>query len=80
VQYFVDYTERLRAGIAVESATVTATVNDVTIDTIVITEGRKLSFFMAGGSLNEMFTLNIVATWSDTELFNDTMLFKIVAP
>jgi hypothetical protein len=79
-QYFVEYRDALREGDWLITATVTTPAADVTISGVAILEGRKVTFFVAGGALNEDFTVTVVATSSTTEVNNDTINFHVIAP
>lgn len=87
IRYTIDYTRWLEDGVSLSGATVvmdpafTATVKDITISSVaVLSEHNKVSFVMAGGSVNEAFTLDVQITDSRGEIKNDTVQFQIVAP
>jgi hypothetical protein len=87
IRYIVNYTDWLEDGVSLTAGTVvldplfTATVRDITISGVtVLTEHNKVAFVMAGGSVNENFTLDVQITDSRNEVKNDTLLFQVVAP
>jgi hypothetical protein len=85
IRYEVKYSDWLDEGVTLTNATVvldpafTATVKDVTISGVVHT-ATHVYFLLAGGSLNETFTLDVQATDSRLEIKNDTLGFQVVAP
>lgn len=85
-RYEIDYSDWLAEGETLTAATVvmdpafTATVTDVTISGVAMLPSHKVVFILAGGSLNENFTLDVQATTSRTEQKNDTLQFSVVAP
>jgi len=86
-RYIIDYSRWLEEGVSLATATVvmdpafTTTVTDITISLVtVLAEHNRVSFVMAGGSVNETFTLDVQVTDSRGETKNDTLHFVIVAP
>jgi len=84
--YTADYDAWLDDGVSLAAgATVvldpafTATVTDVTISSIVV-HPRHITFMLAGGSVNEVFTLDVQVTDSRGEIKNDTCGFRVIAP
>lgn len=86
IRYEIDYENWLDDGVTLTAATVvldpafTATVKDITITGVVTQLGNKVVFVMAGGSVNENFTLDVQVTDSRNEVKKDTLGFNIVAP
>jgi hypothetical protein len=93
VQWQVDYGERpcwdtyvipskvpLREGDSITTATVTSDKPDVTVGTVTVFEGHKVTFLLSNGSLNELFTLTVVINTTNSEKFEDTVQFSVVAP
>lgn len=86
IRYEVDYSNWLADGVSLTSATVvltpafTATVKDITITGVQALVSHMVVFTMAGGSLNETFTLDVQVVDNRGETKNDTVGFNIVAP
>ena len=87
IRYVVDYSdwlndgETLKAPCTVVLAPASAVlVTDITITGVVFTASQEIVFLMSGGSANETFTLNVVATNSRNETKNDTLAFSVTAP
>lgn len=84
-RYGVDYCEWLEVGRTLDqSAGFTATVNapapaDITLSGVSVTATR-LYFFVAGGSLNEAFTVETKVTDTLGEVVVDTIQFTVVQP
>lgn len=85
-RYKIDYSNWLDDGVTLSNtATVvldpafTATVTDVVISGIIV-HPDHLYFTLAGGAVNEAFTLDVQVTDSRTGIKNDTVGFQIVAP
>lgn len=86
-RYEIDYDNWLDTGETISptgntvvlSAAFTATVTDVTITGIQVT-ASKIYFMLGGGSLNEVFTLDVHAETTRGEEKNDTLGFTVVAP
>lgn len=85
IWYGVDYSEWLEQGVTLASGTValnsefTATVTDVTISSVSVTASNHLVFKMTGGSVDEVFTLDVQGTTSRGEIKNDTLEFFVIA-
>lgn len=83
-RYIVDYTRWLDDGVSLSAFTVALAAGspaDVTISgAILLTEHNRVAFLVAGGSVNENFTVAIQITDSRNEIKNDTLLFSVVAP
>lgn len=86
IRYFVDYSNWLETGETLSPAgntvtmdPLTATVTDITISGLQVTP-TELIFFVAGGTLNEEFTLDVHAETSRGEKKNDTLAFTVTAP
>lgn len=87
IMYEVDYSNWLLDGQSLLSGTVvldpafTATVKDITISAVAVTPSAKLLFKVAGGTVDETFTLDVqVVTQHPTETKNDQVSFRVVAP
>lgn len=85
IRYITDYTRWLEDGVSLVSAVVTIDPttprSDITISGVtLLTEHNRVAFVLAGGSLNEIFTLDIQAVDTRGEIKNDTMQFTVVAP
>jgi hypothetical protein len=86
IRYVIDYSTWLEEGESLSACTValdpafTATVTDITIGTPTVAPSNHVYFTLAGGTVNELFTLNAQATNNRGEIKNDTMKFVIVAP
>ncbi len=82
--YSVDYSDWLDDGVTLASATVVkdpaTPVTDVTISAVSHTQSNRVLFTVAGGSLNETFTVDVQITDSRGEIKNDTADFFVVAP
>lgn len=79
-QYFVSYDEVMRRGDWITIAAVTSSTPDAVITGKAIIEPHKIMFFVGGGVLNEDFTVSLIVTDNNSEIFNDTMAFHVVAP
>jgi len=86
IRYVVEYDNWLLPGESLVSGTVvlapefTATVTDVTIGTPVVNPSNELVFMMSGGSVDEIFTLDVQIVNSRGEIKNDTIEFFVTAP
>jgi hypothetical protein len=83
-RYVIDYTDWLDEGESVATCTVVLnpafTIPDITIGAASVLSSKKVLFTLSGGSLNEIFTLDVEITNSRSEVKNDTLGFRIVAP
>src|ERR1035437_9552141 len=83
-RFRLDYSEWLEDGSTLTSGTVTLlgvpTIVDVVISGAAVDAQGHLVFFVAGGSVNEVFTIAVQATDSRGEITNDTISFSCVAP
>jgi hypothetical protein len=52
---------------------------DIVIGPVTVGSNTRLIFTIAGGSANEVFTLDVQAVNSRSEIKNDTITFRIVA-
>ncbi len=77
-QYIVDYSQWLDPGVTVASGTATATSLTASVDTVTHTT-TTLAFFVNGGAINEIFTVALQITDSNSEIKNDTIEFNVVA-
>lgn len=86
IRYVIEYDqwlqegESLKAPCTVAVAAQTPPITDVTITGITTTPSNEIVFLMGGGSANEVFTLNVLATNSRNEVKNDTIEFSINTP
>lgn len=78
--YFVDYWRALREGDWLTACQITSSSTHTTISNILILEGHVIQFTLAGGVLNETFTVTVQATDNNSEISNDTINFNVVAP
>lgn len=86
-RYVIEYADWLLDGESLASGTVvldpdfTATVTDVTISAVAVNNSADaLIFFLEGGSVEEIFTLDVQVTNSRGEIKNDTIEFFVVDP
>lgn len=86
-RYVLEYEDWLLPGETLVSGTVvldprfTATVTDTVISAVsVLPSKADLVFFLAGGSVDETFTLDVQITNSRGEIKNDTIDFFVVSP
>ena len=78
-KYIVDYSQWLDTGITLTAGTATTTSLTATVDTVSHTN-TTLIFFANGGALNEIFTVVLQVTDSNSEVKNDTVEFFVIAP
>jgi hypothetical protein len=78
-KYIVDYSQWLDTGITLTAGTATTTSLTASVDTVSHTD-TTLIFFVHGGALNEIFTVVIQVTDTNSEVKNDTVEFFVVAP
>lgn len=77
----VDYRLFLEPGEnAISSVTATVDAADVAISNVRVITGSKVEFYVAGGSLNEVFTVTLHLVLRTTETVTDTIQFTGVAP
>ena len=77
----VDYRLFLEPGEnAISTVTVTVDKADVTISNVRVINGQKVEFFVAGGSVNEVFTVTVHLVLRTTETVTDTIQFTGVSP
>lgn len=86
-RFVIEYEDWLLDGETLVSGTVdlnaafTATVTDITISAVTVNNSKNaLRFFLEGGSVEEIFTLDIQITNSRGEIKNDTIEFFVVDP
>jgi len=86
-RYAIEYSDWLLPGESLLSATIvmnadfTATVTDVTITDIAVTPSHQVTFKLNGGSVDEIFTLDVqTTTQNPTEVKNDQLSFTVVSP
>lgn len=86
LKYVVDYTDFLEYGVKLLQRDVYITLGQTpeptsTVDTVQIdATGTEIWFFLNAGVLNEVFTVIVQATDSETETVVDTVQFTVVAP
>lgn len=86
IRYVIEYDNWLLPGESLHPTDNTveldpaSTVLDVEITEVTTTPSNEIVFLLAGGSANEVFTLNVQATNSRDEVKNDTIEFFIAAP
>lgn len=75
----VDYTPFLEPGKnSISSVAVTVDKADVTISGAATIEGKKVEFYAAGGTVNEVFTVTVQITCRNTETVTDTIQFTVI--
>jgi hypothetical protein len=84
-RYTIDYTRWLEEGVSLTGVptitNLTATVTDIVISAItLLAEHNRVAFTLAGGSVNETFTLQVSSSDTRSEVKIDTMGFTVVAP
>jgi hypothetical protein len=86
-RYVLEYEDWLLDGETLVSGTVvldpdfTATVTDITISGVTVNNSKDaLIFFVEGGAVDEIFTLDVQVVNSRTEIKNDTIEFFVVDP
>lgn len=84
-RYIIDYSQWLDEGVTLSAATIvtdpTTPTPDITIASVtVLPDHGRVSFVLAGGSVNETFTLDTQVTDSREEVKNDTIRFSVIAP
>src|ERR1035437_8833113 len=85
IRFRLDYSEWLEDGSPVASGSaalvaVVPPVTDVVVSAISVDAQGHLVFFIAGGSVNEVFTIAVQGVTSRGEIKNDTISFSCVAP
>lgn len=84
-RYEIDYDEWLDDGRTINAssgfsaAVVTPAPADITISNVSVT-AHRLYFFVAGGSINEAFTVQVQVTDTLGEIVTDTVNFTVVPP
>jgi hypothetical protein len=83
IRYILDYEQFLEPGTTITAFTAVLAPGSSTTATITQTsvnpEGEGV-FFVNGGAVNEVFTVNLQGTDSRGEIVNDTVVFTVVAP
>ena len=84
-RYVIDYRDFLTPGIKVNTATATITPGQTptptsTVDTVSINNGVEVWFYINAGVLNEVFTVTVQVTDTETETVIDTVQFTVIAP
>jgi hypothetical protein len=84
-RFRLDYSEWLEDGSTLASGTaavlvVVPAITDVIVSAVSVDAQGHLVFFVAGGSVNEVFTIAVQAVDSRGEIKNDTISFSCVAP
>lgn len=85
IRYEIDYSDFLEDGTHLTTGTVTSDPGspvpaDVTIGPVTVSPSNRLIFLLSGGSVNELFTLDVQVTNSRNEVKNDTLSVYIIAP
>lgn len=89
IRYELDYSNWLEGageGTSLTSGTVildpknNPQPTDIVIGAPTVGSNTRLIFTVAGGSANEVFTVDVQAVDSRTEIKNDTITFRITAP
>lgn len=78
--YFVDYSNDMRRGDWITAVAVVVDQASVTLSAATIIEPSEISFFADGGVVGEDFIVTVTVTINDTEVYNDTLEFHVVAP
>ena len=78
-RYIVDYSQWLDTGVTITAGTATTTSITASVTAVSHTTST-LVFFVNGGALNEIFTVAVQVTDSNSEVKNDTVEFFVVAP
>lgn len=86
-RYQVDYSNWLDEGATLSTAVnacsvaldASTPVTDVTLSGLQVTS-THLYFFVQGGSVSEVFTVDVMITDSRGEIANDTVDFFVIAP
>lgn len=76
----VDYSNAMDAGDWLSALLVTADDAGITISNQRLLEPNRISFFVSGGAAGDEFTVTVKVTKNDTEVYNDTIEFRVVAP
>lgn len=79
-QFTVDYCDWLPKGARVVTAAVTSSDPLAVISNVVVIERARVNFQIAGPTVKNDFTVNLVATDSLGEVTNDTLAFHAVDP
>jgi hypothetical protein len=83
-RYAIDYNAWLDPGVTLTAGSVTmdptTPTPNISITGVTHTSSNHLLFFVAGGTVNEIFTLDVQITDSRGEVKNDTVRFVVVAP
>jgi hypothetical protein len=82
-RFSVDYSAWLEDGVTLVSGTAAkldSTPADITVSGVSVAPSGKLYYTLAGGSLNETFTIAVSITDSRGEVKNDTCNFNCVSP
>lgn len=86
IRYELDYSNWLGEGMSLTSGTVildpknSPQPTDIVIGAPTVGSNTRLIFTVAGGSANEVFTVDVQAVDSRTEIKNDTISFRITPP
>lgn len=80
-RYIVDYDDFLLQGSILTGAVVTCTSTTSTVQNVSFSEnGKAIIFFVTANTLAEAFTVNIRATDTTGQTFNDTIDFGVISP
>lgn len=86
IRYVIEYEQWLAEGDSLKSTGFSvvldpaSTVADITVSGVAVTPSNEIVFVLAGGSANEVFTLNVQATNSRNEVKHNTIEFFIGTP
>lgn len=80
IRYILDYSGFLEEDMTLTTTSVTCPSLDVTISAVTVNPDQTVSFLLAGGVLNEVFTVTIQTHDSRSEIATDTADFLVVAP
>lgn len=80
INWTVDYDNWLEDGVTIASVLLACSDTSVTVGVAVIEDGHKAKFSVAGGTLNQAFTVSLVMTDTKGQVKADTIDFTVVAP
>jgi hypothetical protein len=76
----VDYSGWLEHGVTIANLLLTCTDTSVTLGSPIISDGNRGKFTVAGGTLNQSFTIVLVMQDSKGGVKNDSIDFSVVSP
>jgi hypothetical protein len=80
VRYTLDYSYWLEEGVTLATFTAVTTDTSVTITDVAVLPSGHAVLFVAGGTLNQPFTVSVQAVDSRGEIKNDVIEFVTHAP